>query len=266
MEIERTRVPTPIRWEVVRLRLSEETFRGIEEETNISKSEAQRIWAKYNSDCHVKDRPKSGRPPLLNARGERVLVRSLLSEPTVSLREKEKSERVSRRTMSRILRANGVLSYRLVLKMEISPKNMKKRVDWCKKYKSWTTKDWEQVIFSDESAISKILGRKFYRRRFSDPPTYGSVKKQGSFPIKVMFWGSISSIRVGRLILMDETLTAEFYIKLLQNNLTQSFRGLATGSLYYQQDNAPIHTAKRKRIILKHLCLESWNGPLRALI
>jgi transposase len=244
MEIERVSVPTPTRWEVVHLRKNGLTFREIESEIKCSKSQAQYIWAKYCSEGHVKDRPRRGRPPLINARGQRRIVRSVLSEPTIPLKQLEDREEVSRRTLSRILKSNGILSYKYVIKTAISPENMRKRVAWCRKYQNWKFEDWSRVIFSDESSVYKVQGRKFYKKRISDPPSYGSVTKQGSFPIKVMFWGCISSVRVGRLISIEGNMNGESYKQILENNLAQSFGGIANRSLYFQHDNAPIHTSK----------------------
>ena len=109
--------------------------------------------------------------------------------------------------MSRILRANGVLSYRLAIKTVISPSNIKKKVEWCQKHKHPTLDKWKTVVFTDESSVCKVLGRKFYRKRVSDPPAFSVVKKLGSYPLKVMFWGCISGELVGRLVEVSETLT-----------------------------------------------------------
>ena len=123
MEIERALIFTSTRWEVVHLRKSGLTFREIEDSTKCSKSQSQHIWAKYCAVGHVKDRARSGRPLLINARGHRRIVRSVLNEPTLPLKQVEDREEVSRRTLSRILKANGILSYRFVLKTAISPEN-----------------------------------------------------------------------------------------------------------------------------------------------
>jgi transposase len=62
------------------------TFREIEEMGICSKNSACQIWHKYAATGDVKDRPRKGRPRILDARGERRLIREAISNPTASLR------------------------------------------------------------------------------------------------------------------------------------------------------------------------------------
>src|SRR5205814_116062 len=40
----------------------------------------------------------------------------------------------------------------------LSKKQRIKRVNWCKKYRSYTSEDWQKVIFSDESLFVVPVG------------------------------------------------------------------------------------------------------------
>ena len=35
----------------------------------------------------------------------------------------------------------------------MTQQNKKNRLQWCKKYKCWSSDDWKEVIFSDESCV-----------------------------------------------------------------------------------------------------------------
>jgi hypothetical protein len=45
----------------------------------------------------------------------------------------------------------GLGSYQATLKPLLTPDNIKKRVEFCRKYENWSFLQWQQVIFSDES-------------------------------------------------------------------------------------------------------------------
>ena len=61
-----------------------------------------------------------------------------------------------------------------------------------------------------------------------------------------MLWGSFSWSSVGNLVLTNSTLNAEKYISLLTDNLDQSLLKMENSNNFiFQQDNAPIHKAKK---------------------
>jgi DDE superfamily endonuclease len=49
---------------------------------------------------------------------------------------------------------------------------------------------------------------------------------------------------VGRLHVVDGTMNAEKYIKVLENDMMPSAKNLFSGSYFFQDDNAPCHRAK----------------------
>ena len=75
MESELPRISTPLRWEILRLRMDGLTYREIEERTKTSKSQACALVHKFKDHGHLRDLPGAGRPPALYSRQERHLIR-----------------------------------------------------------------------------------------------------------------------------------------------------------------------------------------------
>jgi transposase len=89
MEIERPRLSTPRRWEIVHLRLCGQSYQEIADAVKCSNYEAMSTFKKYESEGNVKERLHSGRKKVLNARDERSLVCTVLANPEVPLGQLE---------------------------------------------------------------------------------------------------------------------------------------------------------------------------------
>ncbi len=84
--------------------------------------------------------------------------------------------------------------------------------------------------------------RVLWAKEEGDIPAYyqRSVLK----PASLMVWGCISAYVVGSLHVLEGTINAEMYIKVLQQHMLPSWRHLFQGRLcLFQHDNAKPHTA-----------------------
>ena len=99
------------------------------------------------------------------------------------------------------------------------------RLDFAKAHKDWTSSQWAQVVFSDESRflLYRSDGRIFIRRRkgeeFNDECIRKTVKHGGG---GIMVWGCITPKGVGFLEKVNGRLNAEGYIDILGNALIPS--------------------------------------------
>ncbi len=99
--------------------------------------------------------------------------------------------------------------------------------------------DWKSVLWSDESKFDILVGnhgRRVLRAKEEGelPACYQrSVQK----PASLMVWGCISAYGMGSLHVLEGTMNAERYIKVLEQHMLPS-RGRV-----FQQDNAKPHTA-----------------------
>lgn len=125
---------------------------------------------------------------------------------------------------------------------------MKKRLLWTKERRSWVQRQWDSIIFSDESKFDVCVGdaRKRVIRKSTEAYNKDCLKRTVKFPASVMVWGCMSSKGVGQLHFIDGIVNAEKYIKILEENLIPSVSKLADcGEYIFQQDGASSHTAKK---------------------
>ena len=80
----------------------------------------------------------------------------------------------------------------------------------------------------------------------------------------VMFWGCFSWLGIGPLIRVENTLNTKDYIRLLEEHYLPWARDLiaeTNTSLIFQQDNAPIHTAKYTKRWMKDHGINVMEWP-----
>ncbi len=103
----------------------------------------------------------------------------------------------------------------------------------------WTVSKWKSVLWSDESKFDILVGN--HRRRVL------RAKEEGDLPVcyqhsvqkpaSLMVWGCICAYGMGSLHVLEGTMNAERYIKVLEQHMLPSRRRV------FQQDNAKPHTA-----------------------
>jgi hypothetical protein len=125
--------------------------------------------------------------------------------------------------------------------------NKQKRLFFAKKYKSFAFKDWEKVLFTDESKFEIFAQneRRYISRRMGerfDEACLTPTVKHGGGSIQV--WGCISVYGLGVLVRIDVILNVERYLTILKEHAIPSgFRLIGEGFIF-QQDNDPKHIAK----------------------
>jgi len=129
-------------------------------------------------------------------------------------------------------------------------KQRQKRVAWAKEHATWTEDQWGRIIFSDESKISLFGndGVHYVRRRVGEENLPACTVPTMKHPVSVMIWGCMARDGVGRLKVLDGTVTARKYIdEVLEPKLARSAAdifGPGSQEYVFQQDGAPCHTAK----------------------
>ncbi|GFU65241.1 transposable element Tcb1 transposase [Trichonephila clavipes] len=140
----------------------------------------------------------------------------------------------------------------------------KRRLTWAREHSLWTIKDWEKVIFRDESqfCISGNQSSAYVRRHTQEEFSPQCLKPTVKYPTKVMVWGCMSSHGVGRLHIVSRTVKAMDYIEILQNKLLPTVNDLlGNHSSIFQDDNAPCHRVKVVQKWLKDHTVNRMNCP-----
>lgn len=118
---------------------------------------------------------------------------------------------------------------------------------WAKDHLNWTQRQWDSVLFSDESTFHVSVGDESgtVMRNKTEAFHADCIKKTVKFPSGVMIWGCMSSRGVGKLNFIEGMVNAAKYQKILQDSLIPSIRKLHRNrELIFQQDGASCHTAK----------------------
>ncbi|GBC36392.1 IS630 family transposase [Rhizophagus irregularis DAOM 181602=DAOM 197198] len=148
-------------------------------------------------------------------------------------------------------------SYVAAKKPFVSKKHALARVSWCEKYKEKTIQDWNQVIFSDESSVE--IGKQSRQIRWSKI-SYGLGCFAGGIKGPLIFCDENKE--------EDEKINSNTYIGILNSHLypfQHTVSELTGRAAIFQQDNAPIHTAKITKNWLKmnKIAIIDWpaNSP-----
>ncbi len=190
-------------------------------------------------------RKGQGRRPLLDARGLRALRRHCITHQHDSVIDITKwaqeyfQKPLSVNTICRALCRCQLKLYHAKRKPYVNMVQKCSRVLWAKAHLKWTVSKWRSVLWSDESKFDILFGnhgcRVLRTKEERDHPAcyQRSVQK----PASLMVWGCISAYGMGSLHVLEGTMNAERYIKVLEQHMLPSRRRV------FQQDNAEPHTA-----------------------
>jgi hypothetical protein len=154
---------------------------------------------------------------------------------------------VSMSTIQRTLHMEGYAGHVGLRKPFVNDKNRLNRLKWSQERLTWD-EEWNQIIWSDESRY-ELFGSKRRQWVWRRPeqrtdnnclvPTFKSTQKS------VMIWGCFTRFGVGPLVRLEGRLKAVDYIKVLETHLVPFIKSLDKKNYLFQEDNAPIHTAKK---------------------
>jgi len=134
-----------------------------------------------------------------------------------------------------------------VRKPLVTKKNQVKRLNWAKERQKWDD-EWSDIIWSDESKFELFRGdgrRWVWRRPHEKYDVKCLIPTTKSGQDGVMVWGCFTKHGLGPLVRLDGKITAKKYITVLQNHLIPYMNTLENKeNVKFQEDNAPIHTAR----------------------
>ena len=147
---------------------------------------------------------------------------------------------VSRWTVGRRLREQGLRFGALLKKPLLTKPHIEKRLLWAKEN---LDRDWTRVIFTDKStfALNCQVTRAWKKR--GNPSVYRSVKH----PPKVNVWGCFSAKGFGELVIIPGILESQKMILIYTDGLLPSarqFYGTRNKNWYLLEDNDPKHRSK----------------------
>ncbi|GFU64159.1 transposable element Tcb1 transposase [Trichonephila clavipes] len=155
---------------------------------------------------------------------------------------------ISARTVQRELHASNLYGRVGIRKPLVTARHALQRRQWCRTHRQWTPQQWQQVIWSDESTFTLIqtTGRVYVWRTPKEalaPECIVPTVKHGGGSL--MVWGAISWRGLGTLVTLHGKVKAAHYVNILGDQAHSFVQTSFPGECpLYQNDNAPIHTAK----------------------
>ncbi|KAB5587380.1 Transposase [Ceratobasidium theobromae] len=206
----------------------------------------------HSEHCPNLPKPRGGRPVKLSSHDISHAVHLVTSQHSFTTTQATQELRIttgsslSTKTVCRSLKKTGLKPVVKQAKPKLSAANIQARLAFAKRHQYWTLDDWKKVLWSDETKINrngsdgkhwawKKAGEGLSKRLIKETQAHGG----GS----IMIWGCMLWEGPGYATRLDDTLTKELYVEVLEDELMQSleYYEKEVGDIIFQHDNAPAH-------------------------
>ena len=229
------------------------------------------LWRKiFEIRGTLQTQPRSGRPRKTTMRDDKIIARKSHADPSKPATEitaeinKELDYNLSVSTVKRRLKAAGLNARRPSRKPFISAKNRKARLEFAKSHLHWTHKEWQKILWSDESKYNLFSsdGIKFIRRpenkrnhiKYQVP----TIKHGGG---NVMVWGCFSRDGVGPLVRINDKMDAKLYLSIISTHMLPHAKSKMPRGWSFQQDNDPKHRSLLVKEFIKAKKIRDIEWP-----
>jgi transposase len=139
----------------------------------------------------------------------------------------------------------------------------KQRLEWARKYRSWTVEQWKQVLFSDETHfVVQGFRSSVVRRSTNEPLNTNHIDQAPKHPPKKMFWGSFSATGTATLIPVEGMMDSKKYREVVRNQVIPVLKERwDEGEGTFQQDKAPCHVSKVMMDFFKEMGIRVLEWP-----
>lgn len=257
MNVRRKETSVDVREIVLRLYQKGKSYAEIGKIVQRSRYTIASIVHRMERDGRVANGRRTGRPPILTQREQRILLKNTRLHPRKSAAAVAgelalaAGKSVHPENVRRVLRKNGYHGRKPRRKPFISLINQEKRLTFAHTYVCMYLHNdnsfWERVLFTDESKFTIYDSEKrgyVWRKQnaaLQKDNLCGTMKHGGS---GVLVWGCMSASGVGDLVFIDGKMDQRLYLNILQHHLQPSVQRLGLPDNWiFQQDNDPKHTA-----------------------
>lgn len=222
------------------------SVRNIAAELQIGKNtvlRAKRRIAEYGQICR---QPGSGRRRISTNAEDEILINYLRDHPfhTAIKAKEETNFPCSSNTARSRVRNSEIRNRSAAKKIFLTHDNKRIRLAYAHEHLNQINL-WEYVVFSDEKTFQSCSSGKIRVYRPSnaryDPRYTSKTNQSGRFSINMWGWISLRGPGVCR---ETNRLNAQLYCNVLDQVMIPSARALYGDNFIFQQDNAPIHTAR----------------------
>ena len=237
-------------------------------------STIRRHAAQHHLTGTTDDQPRSGRPRVTTPRQDRQIrlrhLRNRFLPATVTARETPgiHNPRVCDETIRRRLRERGLNARRPYEGTRLTVRHRQQRLQWCLQRRHWLQRQWQRVLFTDESrfCVDRADGRVRIWRRRGERLAEGCIRENDRWGgANVMVWAGISHGHRTELVFLEfpgrgAGLTAQGYINQVLRPVVLPFMQ-ERDDFQLQQDNARPHSARVTQQFLRTSGVEVMDWP-----
>uniref|UniRef100_A0A3B1JRE4 Transposase Tc1-like domain-containing protein n=1 Tax=Astyanax mexicanus TaxID=7994 RepID=A0A3B1JRE4_ASTMX len=227
-----------------------------------SRTAVVNVYRRWTEEGHITNRRLGvGRPRLIDAQAQERLAsmigknkRPTLAQVTEIFNDAT-GKKVSQHTMHRTMMRMGLRARKQVgAPVPSTPAHRHRRLLWAREHQNWTVDQWKKVAWSEESRFTLLQedGEVRVRRLPLELKAPGGSAGNGAAgeESSVTLWAAFCWDTLGPVIAVDASLTSDSYLDIVAEQVPP-FMGMVfpDGSGFFQQDNAPCHTAD---------CVQEW--------
>ncbi len=242
-----------LRKKIISLQKKGEGYKKISKALLISQNTVAKVVQTFKKDgtATISQR-RPGRPRKLTPRQEHLLMRRVEENQHASSLQLSKEVEsqtgvtISRDTIRRTLRRNGMHGCRPRKKPLLKPRHKKACIEFARAHADKDEDYWDSILWSDETKIN-VFGtdgfKTVWRRKgeeYKEKCMVPTLKHGGG---SVLMWGCMSAAGVGELHFIDGIMNSQMYCSILKEKMLPSLRALGRRALF-QHDNDPKHTSK----------------------
>ena len=247
-------------------------IRDVARHFNRDNSTICRLRSRFQQTGNVADRPRSGRPRKTTPREDRFITTSsrrnrfMCSRRIGRLLRNATGTRVCDRTIRNRLRAARLKACRPYVGIPLTLRHRQARCHWARNHRNWTRRQWNDVLFTDESRfnVSFADGRvRVWRRRGERLANDNVVQRDRYGGGSVMVWAGIYQDGKTDLVTVPGNLTAQRYCDEIISPVAVPFMQQRNVGIF-QQDNARPHTARHTQNVLHLNNVNVLQWPARS--
>lgn len=243
-----------------------------QDRTPISRGTVSKIIQKFDAFDNVKDRPRSGRPAILDDTKMDVFL-SVVEDPHKPTRVVSQEIQVCQRTVCKYLRKEKWHPYKVKLVQELREDDSDRRIQFCEIMLERFNREpnfYNCIIFSDEATfyLNGTVNRQNCRY-WSNQNPHWMMESQTQRPQKLNVWAAIINNQIIGPYFFEATLTGAAYLEFLELDLipelARRFPNQQNQRLFFQQDGAPPHFLRAVRDFLNTVFPNRWIGRRGAI-
>jgi transposase len=230
-----------------------------------------RLLAQQSNPEKIPPKKKTGRPPLIDSEGRERLKnlvtdgkRQFTAKALCTAFEEQEGKSVCVKTIRRTLHQVGLHSRIAVRKPFIKEANRVKRLAWCRERQGWRLKDWKKVFFTDEKSFTQFQKAALTRvwREPGEEMEPDCLAPRVARSESCMVWAGFAWRGRGPLVLHSGSVTGAVHAQLLMEHAIPALKTMfPRKNGIFQQDNAPVHTARVAQGVLAEAKVRTLTWP-----